>query len=273
MSGTVDLSTFLKRYSTIPNDFIDELFSLYGTSTTQTDHVVDLDRVAKWLGMRKHTLQTTLNESYRKNIDFKVTRPDVRRTGRGGRNRTITLLTPDAFKRLCMRSRSAKAEQVRTYFISLESLVLKYKDQMMAGMREEIDRLEGRRKASKLKPQTERAGYIYVLRASEKLDSVYKIGRAKDLGRRLREHHASRAEDMEIMFVFRTDDVNNVEACLKTWLRDRQYRKYKEVYQADLDMIKNIISQCDAIGQLKAVYTPRPRTAMHGGHYIAVIAD
>ena len=52
------------------------------------------------------------------------------------------LMTPDCFKRLCMRSRGKKAEEVRTYFIQIEALVLKYKDHMVAGMQAEIERLE-----------------------------------------------------------------------------------------------------------------------------------
>ena len=57
--------------------------------------------------------------------------------GGGAPNRKVVLFTPDCFKRLCVRSRGKKAEDVRTYFIQLEGLVMRYK-----GMRAEIGRLE-----------------------------------------------------------------------------------------------------------------------------------
>jgi len=44
---------FLKRFSTIPNQFIDDLFFLVDGNTTQVDFVVDLEKAAKWLTVRK----------------------------------------------------------------------------------------------------------------------------------------------------------------------------------------------------------------------------
>jgi len=37
------LSMFLKKYSAVPNAFIDELFSLYDIATIQTDPIIVLD--------------------------------------------------------------------------------------------------------------------------------------------------------------------------------------------------------------------------------------
>jgi hypothetical protein len=59
-TGSEDLRQFLKQYSSIPNGFIDDLFSMHGDTTNQTDPVVDLDNVAKWLGVPKFRLLQTL---------------------------------------------------------------------------------------------------------------------------------------------------------------------------------------------------------------------
>ena len=67
----ISLQDFLKKYSLISNAFIDDLFSLYGPSTQQSDHVVDLDAVAKWLEVRRHNLVLTLRESYDHNKNRK----------------------------------------------------------------------------------------------------------------------------------------------------------------------------------------------------------
>jgi hypothetical protein len=44
------------------------------------------------------------------------------------------MLTPDCFKRICMRSRSSRAEDVRTYFIELESLLVRCRSTLLKGM-------------------------------------------------------------------------------------------------------------------------------------------
>ena len=87
------------------------------------------------------------------------------------------------------------------------------------------------------------------------MDSVFKIGRTKDLKKRLREHEASRAQDLEIVFVFRTDDVDAVEACVKGTLLKQKYARYRGVFKVDLDALKEVIYGCDALqGKLKLAH-------------------
>jgi hypothetical protein len=69
------------------------------------------------------------------------------------------------------------------------------------------------------------------------------------------------------VFKFRTENHATTEACLKLMLKERQLRKYKEVYEADLDMIKELIVKCDAVSKYKQLYvSPRSPTA-GGGYY------
>lgn len=275
----LSLQDFLKKFSPIPNAFVDDLFELYGTSTTQSDPVVNLDAVVKWLGIRKDSLVSTLRESYRKNIDY-VTKvePRMRSDGRGGHNRIVIFLTPDCFKRLCMRSRGRKAEDVRTYFIEVEGLVLRYKDHMMAGMQAEIDRLErgdARHASNKKQPgNVPVGGYLYVVRASERLSNIFKIGRSKNLRRRLREHQSSRSDDLEVMFTFRTDDVDAVEACVHGTLLQKKVKTFREIFECDIDVIKAVVRGCDRMqGMLKLEHKAKGPGVLTGGCYMCVVRD
>jgi len=49
----MELSDFLKKYSTISNDFIDEFMSIYNPNTSQTDLTINIDIVSKWLEISK----------------------------------------------------------------------------------------------------------------------------------------------------------------------------------------------------------------------------
>jgi hypothetical protein len=127
-------------------------------------------------------------------------------------------------------------------------------------MRQDIARLESGKTARGLPKATtpDRAGYVYVLRASPKYDTIVKIGRTRDIVRRLREHTAALADDPEVLYVFKTNNADAVESCLKGWLRDRRWSRgrYKEVYKADLDIVKQLVHGCDLAGKVKHV----PRT-------------
>ena len=53
------------------------------------------------------------------------------------------------------------------------------------------------------------------------------------------------ANDIDILFQYETDNIDQVESCVKALMKKSQYRKYKEVYQVDLDILRKTIVDCD----------------------------
>ena len=268
------LHGFLKVYSAVPNAFIDELFAVYDTATVQTDPVIDLDRVAKWLNVKKFNLLKTLRASYKTHIDYSEEASRIAGRKYGGNRYLKVMLSPDCFKRLCMQTKSPRGEMVRTYFIELESLVVRYNQQLVSAIEADDAQLR-----ANLRPRDPRnsSGYIYVIRASERMDSVFKIGRSKDLNRRLDEYQTGRADMVEVIYKLRTENLTEVEACVRAWLKDHRYdgcrRRCKEVYKADIDLVKTVINKCNHVGRAKAEYTRRKPSSMTGGYYIVVRKD
>lgn len=60
-------------------------------------------------------------------------------------------------------------------------------------------------------------------------------------------HNSIEADDVEIMLLYETDNIVQVENCVKNALKTKQYRKRKEIYQVDMETIKQVISGCDDI--------------------------
>jgi uncharacterized membrane-anchored protein YjiN (DUF445 family) len=85
------------------------------------------------------------------------------------------------------------------------------------------------------------------MKTTENIDGVYKIGRTKDFQERLKSHQSSHPEKLDISFVYETDNVEEVENCLKHFLKNREHRKRKEFYEIDIDTIKNLALQCDCM--------------------------
>lgn len=104
------------------------------------DFKIDLDILSKWLNARKDSLKDTIVKSYIENTDYTMRKEVIK--GKGGSPIDRIMLTNDAFKRLCMLSRSKKANMVRTCFISLEKLIDKYKDYIIKSMEKKIAQLE-----------------------------------------------------------------------------------------------------------------------------------
>ena len=240
MSEYLSLQNYLKKFTPVNNKFIDDFFGLYNEKTKDTDFVIDFDIVVKWLMLRKDSIKRTLIETYRENIDYKVS---INKSTTAGRPSESIFLTPDCFKRICMLTKSSKGEEVRSYYIQLEKHLDKYKDNIINDLRNRVKVLERNMKPIEI-PKDE--GVIYVLKTDENtsLTDIYKIGSSDDFKSRLATHHSSHADNVEVSYVYKTSDVKGVERCLKAVLKDKQYRKRKEFYQIDLEILKKLITNC-----------------------------
>ena len=232
---------YLKKYTDINNKFIDDFFSLYDVKTTDKDFVINLDKIVSWLRTLKKHLKKTLLESYEEDVDYKITIQPPHGKGRPSED---IMLTPTCFKRLAMMSRTAKAEEVREYFLKIEAHLDKYKNHIINAMNKKIEKYE---KELKPQPEIKSEGVIYVLKTNEDIEGVYKIGRTRDFQARIKTHQSSHPDKLEIAYVYETENIEHVEKCLKDLLKDKAYRKRKEFYEINPDILKQLITLCDCL--------------------------
>ncbi len=240
----MSFTDFLKKYSTIPNKFIDDFFKLFENKNIHThEKIIDIEIIAKWLDIQKHGIKQTLSSSYQKNVDYVIKKIPKTKT-RGGQNKEIILVTIDCFKMICQSTKSKKGKEVRQYFIDVEKLMDKYKNYVIEGLEKKIETIE-KGKKPKINPQK---GVIYVFRTPDTPENgLYKIGRSTAFKKRIQSHQSALSQDIDILFVQETDDVVVVEKCVKAIMQKRQYRKYKEIYQVDIDIIKTTIQECEEL--------------------------
>ena len=86
---------------------------------------------------------------------------------------------------------------------------------------------------------------IYIFKALNTEETLYKLGKSKNIRKRLNSHNSALANDLLLVHEFDTDNMHGVEQCIKGLMRVVQYRKYKEVYQVDLDILKKFLKHCD----------------------------
>jgi phage anti-repressor protein len=234
---------FLKKYSTIPNSFIDDFFTFYSYNTTDDDIIINYELVAKWLDVRNNDLKKTIVRSYIENVDYKITIDRKSVGSKGGRPKEQILLSTSCFRRICMNSNTERGKEVRKYYEKIEKLLHKYKDHIIESLQKRIDILEHNQK-----PKIEqKKGVIYFLKSQLEADNIFKLGKSKKFKKRLISHNSSHSDDVEVALIFETDNIDEVEGCMKAILKKKQYRKRKEIYQVDLDVLKNIMESCSEI--------------------------
>jgi len=112
--------------TTITKKFIDDLNNIYKfTENNNDDYIINLEPVSKWLDTRKRKLKETLIQSYNENKDYIIRKEKNGIISKS--NKEIILLKPDCFKRICLLSRTKKAEEVRIYYLELEKLLNSYR--------------------------------------------------------------------------------------------------------------------------------------------------
>ena len=232
---------YLKKYSSINNKFIDDFFKLRDYKNIYNENYIDFDKVVELLNTRKNDLKSTLLKSYQIDIDFKV--KTLLPTGKGRPIEEI-MITPNCFKNICMMSRTEKAKEVRKYFIDLEEHIDKYKGHIIESLNKKVSKYEHELKPDEIKNES---GCIYVLKTQETLENVYKIGKTENFKNRLKTHQSSHPEKLEIAYVYETDKINQVESCLKNLLKDKAYRKKREFYEIDIDILKSLIKNCECM--------------------------
>jgi phage anti-repressor protein len=240
----ISFPDFLKKYSTIPNSFIDDFFRLFDYKNIESqEKIINVENVVKWLDVQKHALKNTLEFSYTKNKDYIIKKVDKPKT-KGGQNKEIIMITIDCFKMICQSTKSKKGKEVRQYFINVEKMMNRYKDYIIEGLEEKVIKIEKGLKP-KINPQK---GVIYVFRTPDTIENnLYKIGRSTQFKKRIQSHQSGLSHDIDIMFIQETDDVKAIETCVKTFMKKKQYRKYKEIYQVDIDVIKSTIQKCEEL--------------------------
>ena len=239
----MDFETFINKYSFVNSKFVKDFYNIIKEDYIEryNEFLIDSEILRKWLQINmKRSFNDTIKKSYKKNIDYKIEK--IKKTlGSGGHNLEVITLTPEAAKKICLSTNSKMGGQVQQYFLDLEVALYKYKNYIIEGMDKKIQQLENNQKP-KINAIKK---IIYVFRALNTDLTLYKIGKTINSKTRFSKHNSPMANDLEVLFQYETDNIDKVELCVKAYMKKAQYRKYKEIYRVDLDIIKKTIKNCD----------------------------
>ena len=229
---------FLKKYSTIDNDFINDFYGFYDDNKNEYDFSIDLEKMAKWLEIRKDNLKRLLEANFIENQDYIQTKPSTKLSGTGKNNIKIVLLTYECSKLLTMISRCEKADLIRKYYIDLEKLLIRYKDEIIENLNIKLGiRIKNKSIISKNKKQM----LIYILKVK---DDIHKLGKTSNIERRMPQYKVDHIDESEIVFIYKTNSADMIEKCAKLNLQNYQYINNSELFKVDKLFMINTIKYC-----------------------------
>lgn len=229
---------FLKKYSTIDNQFIDDFYHFYDEDKNEYDFSIDLEKMAIWLDIRKDNLKRLLEANFSKDQDYIQTKPPIKLQGTGTNNIKHVLLTYECSKLLTMISRCEKADIIRKYYIELEKLLIRYKDEIVDNLHQKLGiKIKNKSIIAKNKKQM----LIYVLKAG---DNIYKLGKTSNIENRMKQYKVGHIDESEIVFIYKTNSANIVEKCAKLNLKNYQYINDTELFKIDKHFMINTIKYC-----------------------------
>ena len=120
-----------ERFSETQQQLFFASFYCYMNYNEETEFVVDLDNVWKWMGFsQKDRAKRLLEANFVMDMDYKcllhelVEQSGEKKTkGRGGHNKQMVLMTVRTFKRLCLKAGTSKADEVHEYYINMERML------------------------------------------------------------------------------------------------------------------------------------------------------
>ena len=73
----IKFSDFIKKYTSIPNQFVDDFFSILDDYQNYDNFFINLDKISEWLNIRKDNIKKILVDNFSKNIDYELTNKKI----------------------------------------------------------------------------------------------------------------------------------------------------------------------------------------------------
>jgi hypothetical protein len=150
------LAKLQENFSTFEQQLFVSSFYCYLNFDKNTDFVVDLDDVWRWLGFtQKVTAKTMIETNFKVDIDYKIVASDdsdedqpphsPHKSGsdkpkkHGGHNKQTIKLTIRCFKLLCLKAQTKKAGEIHDYYLRLEETLHQILDTETSELRAQLE--------------------------------------------------------------------------------------------------------------------------------------
>jgi phage anti-repressor protein len=226
--ATITLKEFLKKFTAIPEKFINEYYKFYELCENNK-FGIPLENIKKYLKLANQLkFEQRIRENYQLNIDYVIIREN-KKLMKGEKDANY-MLSFETFEKICMNSSTKKGQEFRDYFVMLRKFIDYYKNHF----------------AEKILELTATNKFIYILMVN-KASNILKLGRTGDIRKRLQTYSTGKETHPDVKFIMIVEDDKRVEKCAKLFAKAYQYKANKELYKMHNDNLKKIIFSCAEI--------------------------
>ena len=114
-----------------------------------TDFIIDLDDVWKWLGFsQKANVKKIIDRTFIIDIDYKISliQSAEQENSHGGNNKQKIMMNIKTFKLLCIKAGTQKSNEIHEYFIKLEELLYKLVEEENDELKIQLIKIEDKSK-------------------------------------------------------------------------------------------------------------------------------
>jgi predicted GIY-YIG superfamily endonuclease len=210
-------------------------FYCYLNYDTRKDFIVKIDDIWKWLGYgRVNEIKTVLTKNFTENVDYKIEKPALEDAkaapsqGGSGLNREHITITVHCFKKLCLKAKTKKAEEIHDYFLRLEEII----NEVVYEQSEELKtQLRIRNKKIVDINEFDQKPMVYLIDMNVIVDGekLYRIGYTSDIHKRFNKHSLFLRKDIKHDITFKNgwlfehiETAIEVETLVKRYMRSEK---------------------------------------------------
>jgi hypothetical protein len=244
------------------------------------DYVINLDNVWKFIGFsNKANAKRLLKNNFKENTDYKIVfirsdenlnnygssvissdenkvllirTDEQKKDNRGGYNQEKIMLNINTFKKLCLKANTDNADKIHDYYIKLEMIynelmkeeldLQKHKiKELLIEHKEQIEQLQEKEKElvkyKRVYEEIEKTQHVYVI----KTDGGIKIGKTKDVIKRIKGLQTGNVNDIETLLDFETSNADILEKSVHYVLDRYRCNSNREFFESNLEYIKLIV--------------------------------
>jgi hypothetical protein len=199
---------------------------------SNTDFVIDLDDVWKWVGFAQKVKATVLLEKhFTIDIDYKKSLYQPGKQSdhtRGGHNKEIFMLNVETFKKFCLKAGTKKADSIHDYYIKLEQMLHEVVQEESAELKTQLEQKQiqldnSEKTAEKIREKTllEQFGrntqcvyYGSIDNLSDTNERLIKFGNSNNLAGRVAQHKETYT-NFRLLNAFKVDNKLQIEHEMK----------------------------------------------------------
>ncbi len=245
--GSKIIQKIRERFSSDNQQLFVANFYCYLNYNSKTDFVINFDRIWKWMGYsRIDHCRTALIKNFTENIDYKIEKNESykedhkNRETRGHQAEYITI-TINCFKKLCLKSKTIKADQMHDYYVNLEKLMNELVSEQSTELKLKLE-LELEPKTKELRDKenentlilnfkNKMVVYLIIVETDEN-ETIIKFGHTKDIKTRINEHREEFGENIIIKEIFETIYNREFEKLIKQDVIISQYI-FNKIYKTN----------------------------------------